>query len=69
MENAELEHKICEFVKYYNHQRVHESLDNLTPNDVYHSMAVKIAKAWDLVKEQTMRDRRRMSIGLELLKD
>jgi len=30
-----LEHDIGEFIEHYNHQRYHESLDNLTPADVY----------------------------------
>jgi putative transposase len=65
----QLEHKISEFVQYYNHQRVHESLDNLTPADVYHGRAAQIAKARNLIKEQTMRNRRRMNLGLEPLDD
>jgi len=65
----QLEHKISEFVQYYNHQRVHESLDNLTPADVYHGRAAQIAKARNLIKEQTMRNRRRMNMGLQPLSD
>ena len=55
--------------QYYNHQRVHESLDNLTPADVYQGRAAEIAKARNLVKEQTMSNRRRMNMGLEPLGD
>lgn len=65
----QLEYKISEFVQYYNHQRVHESLDNLTPADVYHGRAAQIAKARNLIKEQTMRNRRRMNMRLEPLSD
>jgi putative transposase len=65
----QLEYKISQFVQYYNHQRVHESLDNLTPADVYHGRAAKIAKARNLVKEQTMRNRKRMNMGLKPLSD
>jgi hypothetical protein len=64
-----LEHKIGEFVRYYNHQRVHESLDNLILADVYHGRAAGIAKARNQVKERTMRNRRRMNMGLEPLSD
>ena len=65
----QLQHKVSEFVQYYNYQRVHESLDNLTPADVYHGRATKIVKARNWVKEQTMRNRRRINMGLEPLKD
>jgi putative transposase len=65
----QLEHRLSEFVQYYNHQRVHESLDNLTPADVYHDRATEIAKARNLIKEQTMRNRRRMNMGLEPLSE
>ena len=32
---SELENAIDGWVKYYNEKRFHESLDNLTPRDVY----------------------------------
>ena len=32
---SELENAIDGWVKYYNERRFHESLDNLTPRDVY----------------------------------
>ena len=65
----QLEHKIGEFVEYYNHRRVHESLDNLTPADVYYGRARQITAARNLVKEQTMRQRRRINMGLTPLKE
>ena len=65
----QLEYKIKQFVQYYNHQRVHESLDNLSPADVYHGRAAQIVKARNLIKEQTMRNRRRMNMGMEPLGD
>ncbi len=33
---GELEEGIREFVDYYNHERYHESLNNLTPADLYY---------------------------------
>jgi len=65
----QLEHKIGEFVQYYNHQRVHESLDNLTPADVYYGRDGKIKAARNLVKEQSLRRRRWLNMGLQPLKE
>ena len=65
----QLEHKIAEFVECYNHQRVHESLDSLTPADVYYGRAKEIAAAGSLIKEQTMRLRRMQNLGLEPLNE
>lgn len=41
---SELENTIDEWVKYYNERRFHESLDNLTPKDVYLGQGEKIKK-------------------------
>jgi hypothetical protein len=60
----QLKHKIGEFVEYYNYRRVHESLDNLTPADVYYGRARDITEARNLVKEQTLRRRWREDMGL-----
>ncbi len=64
----QLKHQVGRFVEYYNHHRVHEALDNLTPADVYEGRAVEITKVRNLVKEQTLRARRRMNLGLAPLK-
>jgi len=65
----QIEHKIGEFVEYYNHRRVHESLDNLTPADVYHGRGKEIISARNMVKEQTLRRRRSQNLGLEPLNE
>ena len=41
---SELEKAIDGWVKYYNERRFHESLDNLTPGDVYLGQEEKIKK-------------------------
>ena len=41
---SELEKAINEWVKYYNERRFHESLDNLTPRDVYLGQGEEIKK-------------------------
>lgn len=61
---GELEREIKAFVDHYNHQRVHESLDNLTPADVYHGRAKEVMTLRNELKEQTLRRRRRENLGL-----
>ena len=60
----ELEREVERFVRYYNHERVHESLGNLTPEDVYLGRDREIRTARERVKEQTLRRRRRINQGL-----
>jgi putative transposase len=55
----ELKAQIEAFVEYYNYQRYHESLDNVTPADVYTGRAVRILEERDRIKERTMKLRKR----------
>lgn len=55
---GELEIEIERFVEYYNHQRYHESLNNLTPADVYTGREKKILEKREVIKNQTLRLRR-----------
>jgi transposase InsO family protein/transposase-like protein len=64
-----LEQEIARFVEYYNNRRVHESLDNLTPADVYRGRGAEILTMRQMVKEQTLRRRRRENLGLKTLKE
>lgn len=63
---GELEREIKRFVQYYNHARVHESLENLTPADVYLGRAREIRTARERLKEQTLRRRQRINRGLPI---
>ena len=65
---GELEQEIGRFVAHYNHERVHEALDNLTPADVYEGRAREIRSARALVKRETLRRRRRYNLGLPVTK-
>jgi transposase-like protein len=65
----ELEREIGRFVRYYNEERVHEALDNLTPADVYEGRAREIRTARTLVKRSTLRRRRRYNLGLPAKKE
>ena len=62
----ELEREIGRFVDYYNNERVHESLGNVTPADVYHGRDREIQTARQLLKMQTLRRRRWYNQGYEL---
>jgi putative transposase len=64
----DLEQEINSFVHYYNHERVHESLGNMTPADVYHGRAREIQTMRSLAKEHTLLQRRRENLGLPPMK-
>lgn len=49
----DLRQAIANFVDYYNHQRYHESLNNLTPADVYLGRAEEILTRREEVKQRT----------------
>ena len=62
----ELEQEVERFVRYYNHERVHEALGNLTPADVYEGRGREIQTARERLKQQTLRRRRRYNLGLQI---
>ncbi|MBD8908451.1 hypothetical protein MZTS_17405 [Methylorubrum zatmanii] len=55
---GELEARVTAFVEHYNHLRAHESLDNLTPADVYFGRGEDILRERARIKRQTLADRR-----------
>jgi hypothetical protein len=46
-------------VSYYNNERYHESLDNVTPADVYFGRQHDVLRQRDRVKTRTMQLRRK----------
>ena len=56
---GDLEQAVADFVEHYNHRRYHESLDNLTPADVYFGRGDRIRKRRDEIKWRTIEHRRR----------
>jgi putative transposase len=54
----ELEEQVSLFVEHYNHQRYHESLNNLTPADVYFGRGQTILEERERIKRQTIQTRR-----------
>lgn len=54
----DLERELEQFVRWYNEERYHESLDNLTPQDVYLGRGRQIQTARERLKVQTLRRRK-----------
>jgi transposase InsO family protein len=65
----ELEREVDRFVHWYNEERYHESLDNLTPADVYHGRTRELKTARELVKLQTLERRQRQNLGMKVKKE
>jgi len=55
---GDLERQIGAFVDYYNNERYHESLNNVTPADVYFGRAKAIIREREKIKKLTIRQRR-----------
>lgn len=55
---GDLERQIGAFIDHYNNRRYHESLDNLTPADVFHGRGAKILKMIEEIKKHTITQRR-----------
>ena len=58
----ELERAIARFVKDYNHRRLHEALDNVTPADIYAGRRVAILTRRAQIKRRTLQQRRRENL-------
>ncbi len=55
---GDLEAQIEAFVDHYNHQRYHESLNNVTPADVYFGRDKAILQQREKIKRKTLEARR-----------
>ena len=55
---GDLEDQIEAFVADYNHRRYHESINNLTPADVYFGRGQTILLQRERIKRQTIAQRR-----------
>ena len=59
---GELELEIGRFIEYYNNQRYHESLNNVTPADVYFGRNHRIETKREQLKKQTLQLRRMQNL-------
>jgi transposase-like protein len=51
---GDLERRISQFVDYYKHERYHESLNNLTPADVFYGRGQQILNKQENIKLKTL---------------
>jgi putative transposase len=59
---GDLELEIAKWVKYYNNERLHESLDNVTPADMYFGRKEIILTQRQIIKQETLADRKRINL-------
>jgi len=57
---GDLKARLGEFIDYYNTQRYHESLNNLTPEDVYTGRGQTVLNRRMRIKQKTIAERRRL---------
>ena len=60
LSTEEIETRISKLVNDYNHERYHESLDNLTPAEVYYGRGQTILKRRERFKLKTLEMRRQI---------
>jgi len=60
----ELEKAIADWVEHYNHARYHESLDNVTPADVYEGRRNDILDQRAIIKSRTLVQRKVQNLQL-----
>lgn len=61
---SELENALKQFVHYYNHERYHESLNNITPADMYFGRYHEIMDRRAMIKVETLQQRRKENLKL-----
>ncbi|MBT5466639.1 MAG: transposase [Candidatus Marinimicrobia bacterium] len=53
---------MAKWVNHYNNERLHESLDNVTPADMYFGRKEKILTKRDIIKEKTLLERKQINM-------
>jgi len=57
---SELQEHLQRFISYYNHERYHESINNLTPADVFYGRGDEILGQRQMIKRNTLAQRKQM---------
>ena len=55
----QLEAALRDWVAYYNNERYHESLNNVTPADVYYGRDIQVLTERERIKRRTMKLRKK----------
>ncbi len=58
----ELERAVARFVEYYNHERLHEAIGNVTPDDMYHGRQRAILTRRGKIKRLTLKRRKKENL-------
>jgi hypothetical protein len=58
---------IQDFVEYYNYERYHESLKNVTPSDLYYGRQEQILNKRALIKQQTLKRRKQLFLKEKII--
>ena len=59
----ELEREIAKFIEYYNHERYHESLNNVKPGDGYERRGQQILERREQIERRPLQLRRQRNLG------
>ena len=63
---GQLESKMKQFVQYYNYERYHESINNLTPSEVYYGTGERKLRHREKIKQQTLIEREKQNQNIYL---
>ena len=55
---GQLEHKMKQFIQYYNYESYHESINNLAPSEVYYGTGERKLRRRKRIKQQTLIERK-----------
>jgi len=58
----ELERALARFVEYYNHERLHEAIGNVTPDDMVHGRQREILSRRLKIKRLTLERRKKENL-------
>jgi len=67
LSSEKLKESIVAFVEYYNNERYHESLNNVTPADMYYGRQEEVLKERELIKKASIKRRRQYFLQEKLL--